>query len=222
MLCPKNYLVRARKRGRECYKRHIKRLESRGAVLSDCSLPTIENAIHAYYIISSSEASSNLARYDGIRYGHRNERAENISDLYRKSRTEGFGQETKRRILLGTYALSAEHQDELYKKALKVRNIITREFRNAFDEYDIIAAPVSPVTAFKLQENLNNPLKMYLKDVYTVAANLAGLPAVSIPCGKDKKGLPIGIQLIGKPFSEKLLLNVGKQIEMEAGRLEII
>ncbi|HHU90870.1 MAG TPA: Asp-tRNA(Asn)/Glu-tRNA(Gln) amidotransferase subunit GatA [Clostridiaceae bacterium] len=200
----------------------LKRLESRGAVLSDCSLPTIENAIHAYYIISSSEASSNLARYDGIRYGHRNERAENISDLYRKSRTEGFGQETKRRILLGTYALSAEHQDELYKKALKVRNIITREFRNAFDEYDIIAAPVSPVTAFKLQENLNNPLKMYLKDVYTVAANLAGLPAVSIPCGKDKKGLPIGIQLIGKPFSEKLLLNVGKQIEMEAGRLEII
>ncbi len=187
--------------------------------MSDCSLPTIENAVHAYYLISSSEASSNLARYDGIRYGHRNKEADNISDLYRNSRAEGFGREVKRRILLGTYALSSGHQEELYKKALKVRSMLAQQFSNAFEKYDIIAAPTCPTTAFKLGEKLDNPLKMYLDDIYTVTANLAGFPALSIPCGKGKNGMPVGIQLIGKPFSEKLLLNVGKTIEKEIGRL---
>lgn len=191
----------------------LKKLESRDVVLHDCSLPTIKNTVPAYYLISSSEASSNLARYDGIRYGYRNEKADNISDLYRQSRTEGFGREVKRRILLGTYALSSGYQDQLYKKALKVRSMIFREFNEAFEKYDILAAPTCPTTAFKLGEKLNDPLKMYLNDIYTVAVNLAGLPALSVPCGKDKNGLPVGIQLIGKPFSERLLLNVGKSIE---------
>lgn len=199
----------------------LKSLESRGATLSECSLPSIKNAVPAYYLISSSEASSNLARYDGIRFGYRNENAKNIADLYRLSRKEGFGSEVKRRILLGTYALSSGYQDELYKKALKVRSIIFQEFNSAFEKYDVIAAPTCPTTAFKLGEKLNDPLKMYLNDIYTVAVNLAGLPAISVPCGKGKNGLPVGIQLIGKPFSEKLLLNVGKRIEKEIGRLEI-
>lgn len=199
----------------------LKRLESCGAQLSYCSLPSIKNSVSAYYLISSSEASSNLARYDGIRYGYRNEKAGNISDLYRLSRSEGFGREVKRRIILGTYALSSGYQDELYKKALKVRSIIAREFNEAFEIYDVIAVPTCPTTAFKLGEKLNDPLKMYLNDIYTVAVNLAGLPALSVPCGKGKNGLPVGIQLIGKPFSEKLLLNVGKKIELEMGRLEI-
>ncbi|MGI6125015.1 MAG: Asp-tRNA(Asn)/Glu-tRNA(Gln) amidotransferase subunit GatA [Acetivibrionales bacterium] len=199
----------------------LRKLESYGNSLSNCTLPSIENAIQAYYLISSSEASSNLARYDGIRYGYRNDDAKNISDFYRKSRSEGFGREVKRRIILGTYALSTGRRDELYRMALKVRGIIAQDFSNTFEKYDIIAAPTSPTTAFKLGEKLNNPLKMYQNDIFTVAANLAGLPAVSIPCGIDKNGLPIGIQLIGKPFSEKLLLNVGKIIERESGRLEI-
>lgn len=204
---------------RTCINDTLRRLESFGNLLSDCSLPTIENAVQAYYLVSSSEASSNLARYDGIRYGHRNKEADNISDLYRNSRAEGFGREVKRRILLGTYALSSGHQEELYKKALKVRSMLAQQFSNAFEKYDIIAAPTCPTTAFKLGEKLDNPLKMYLDDIYTVTANLAGLPALSIPCGKGKNGMPVGIQLIGKPFSEKLLLNVGKTIEKEIGRL---
>jgi len=199
----------------------LKDLESGGALLSDCSLSSIKNAIPAYYIISSSEASSNLARFDGIRYGYRDEKAENISDLYRRSRSEGFGREVKRRILLGTYALSSGYRDELYQKALKVRSMISREFNDALEKYDVIAAPTCPTTAFKLGEKLNDPLKMYLNDIYTVAVNLAGLPALSIPCGKDKNGLPVGIQLIGKPFGEKLLLNIGKMIEMNVGRIQI-
>lgn len=201
--------------------RALKDLESGGAILSECSLPSIKNAVPAYYIISSSEASSNLARFDGIRYGYRDENAKNISDLYRRSRSEGFGREVKRRILLGTYALSSGYQDELYKKALKVRSMISREFNNAFKKYDVIAAPTCPTVAFKLGEKLDDPLKMYLNDIYTVAVNLAGLPAISVPCGKDKNGLPVGIQLIGKPFGEKLLLNIAKMIEMKAGRLQI-
>lgn len=199
----------------------LKSLESGGAVLHDCSLPSIKNAVSAYFLISSSEASSNLARYDGIRYGYRNAKAKDVSELYRLSRAEGFGREVKRRILLGTYALSSGYQDELYIKALKVRTMIAREFNEIFEKYDVIAAPTYPTTAFKLGEKLKDPLTMYLSDVHTVGVNLAGIPALSVPCGKGKNGLPVGIQLIGKPFSEKLLLNVGKNIEKEMGRLEI-
>ncbi|MGI6083875.1 MAG: Asp-tRNA(Asn)/Glu-tRNA(Gln) amidotransferase subunit GatA [Acetivibrionales bacterium] len=204
-----------------CISDTLKRLESDGAVLHDCSLPSIRNAIPAYYLISSSEAGSNLARYDGIRYGCRNEKAEDVSELYRLSRAEGFGREVKRRILLGTYALSSGYQDDLYGKALKVRTLIAREFNEIFGEYDVIAAPTYPTTAFKLGEKTKNPLTMYLSDIYTVGVNLAGIPALSVPCGKDSNGLPVGIQLIGKPFSEKLLLKVGRHIEKEMGRLEI-
>lgn len=206
---------------RAVIKNTLKSLESCGAILSECSLSSIKNAVPAYYLISSAEASSNLARYDGIRYGYRNNKVENISDLLRMSRAEGFGREVKRRIFLGTYALSSGYQDELYKKALKVRSIISRDFTDAFKKYDVIAAPTCPTTAFKLGEKLNDPLKMYLNDIYTVSVNLAGLPALSVPCGKGKNGLPVGIQLIGKPFSEKLLLNVGKNIEKEIGRFVI-
>lgn len=196
----------------------LKRLESRGAILKEVSLSYVLDSVPAYYLISSSEASSNLARYDGIRYGYRNEKAENISQLYRLSRGGGFGREVKRRILTGTYALSSGYHDELYIKALKVRRLIADDFNRAFDNFDLIAAPVYPATAFKIGERTGDPLKMYLGDIFTVSANLAGIPALSVPCGLYRNGLPIGIQLMGKPFSEKLLLRAGLTVEQETGR----
>lgn len=199
----------------------LNRLQIKKATLVDTSLPSIKNSISAYYIISSSEASSNLARYDGIRFGYRNEKARNISELYELSRGGGFGREVKRRILLGTYALSSDKHDELYNKALKVRSMITADFNNSFEQCDIIAAPVYPTTAFKMGEKLDNPLKMYLGDIYTVGVNLAGLPALSVPCGVGKNDMPIGLQLIGRSCSEKLLLRVGYALENEMGRLSI-
>lgn len=200
----------------------VKRLEARGAVIKEVSLPSVSYSVPAYYLISSSEASSNLARYDGIRYGYRNERAGNISQLYRLSRGEGFGQEVKRRILTGTYALSSGYHDELYIKALKVRRLIAEDFSRVFESFDLIAAPVYPVTAFKIGERMGDPLKMYLGDIFTVSANLAGIPALSVPCGLDRNGLPVGIQLMGKPFSEKLLLRAGLAVEQETGRLSML
>lgn len=199
----------------------VKRLEERGAVIKEVSLPSVSYSVPAYYLISSSEASSNLARYDGIRYGYRSEKAENISQLYKLSRSEGFGREVKRRILTGTYALSSGYHDELYIKALKVRRLIADDFNRAFENFDLIAAPVYPVTAFRIGERAGDPLKMYLGDIFTVSANLAGIPALSVPCGLDKKGLPVGLQLMGKPFSEKLLLRAGLVVEQETGRLSI-
>lgn len=199
----------------------LRRLESQGAILQDVSLPSILNSVPAYYLISSSEASSNLARYDGIRYGYRNEKAETVSELYRMSRAEGFGGEVKRRVLAGTYALSSGYHDELYNKALKVRTLISNEFSLVYENIDIIAAPVYPTAAFKIGEKVIDPLKMLVSEIFTVGANLAGLPAISVPCGLSKDGLPIGIQLIGKPFSEKLMIRVGYAIEQEMGRLEI-
>ncbi|MCX7773214.1 MAG: Asp-tRNA(Asn)/Glu-tRNA(Gln) amidotransferase subunit GatA [Clostridia bacterium] len=196
----------------------IREVEGLGAASSETTLPSIMNAVPAYYLISSSEASANLARYDGIRYGYRSPNAQNMSELYRLSRGEGFGREVKRRILLGTHALSSGYHDELYNKALKVRRMIANEFSRAFEQFDVIAAPAYPSTAFRIGEKLEDPLKMYLSDIHTAGVNLAGLPGLVVPCGLDRNGLPIGIQLIGKPFSEKLLLRVGYAIEKALGR----
>ncbi len=183
-----------------------KELEKMGAVIKEVSLPMTDAALSAYYIISCAEASSNLARYDGIRFGHRAKAYTDIEDLYRRSRSEGFGDEVKRRILLGTFVLSKEYVEAYYQKAMQVRAAVVREFAELFAEYDLILTPTAPHTAWKLGEKESSPKQMYLEDVCTVPSSLAGLPAVSICCGKDEKGLPIGLQLIAKPFDEGRLL----------------
>jgi aspartyl-tRNA(Asn)/glutamyl-tRNA(Gln) amidotransferase subunit A len=185
-------------------------LKSLGADISEFSLPISEYAIAAYYIIASAEASSNLARYDGIRYGHRNNSSDNLEDIYIKSRSEGFGSEVKNRIMLGTFALSAGYYDEYYKKALTARETIKKTFDDAFSKYDMIISPVSPSTAPQKGKSLSDPMKMYLSDAYTVSVNLAGLPAISLPCGFDSNGLPIGFQLIGPELHDHKLLNIGQ------------
>lgn len=187
--------------------------KSLGAECEEFSLPLNEYAIPAYYIISSAEASSNLARYDGIKYGYRAPKYTDLLDMYNKTRSEGFGTEVKRRIMLGTYALSSGYYEEYYMKALKVRTLIINDFQKAFEKYDIILGPTAPTTAFMFGEKENNPLDMYLGDVYTVAVNVAGLPALTVPCGFDSKNLPIGMQLIGKALDEKLLLRAGYTFE---------
>lgn len=184
-------------------------LKKLGAIVEEFSLPVTEYAIPAYYIISSAEASSNLARYDGIKYGYRAKNYSDLLDLYKQTRSEGFGSEVKRRIMLGTYALSSGYYDAYYKKALQVRTIIKNEFNEAFNKYDVVLGPTAPTTAYKIGEKSDNPLQMYLGDIYTVSVNIAGLPALAIPCGLDSNGLPIGMQLIGKPFDESTLLRVG-------------
>ena len=176
-----------------------------------------EYAIPAYYIISSAEASSNLARYDGIKYGYRADNYSDLSDLYKKTRSEGFGTEVKRRIMLGTYVLSEGYYDAYYKKALKVRTLIRSSFDDAFEKYDVVLGPTTPTTAYKIGEKRDNPLEMYLGDIYTVSANIAGLPALSIPCGFDSNNLPIGLQLMGKHFDEKTILRVAYTFEQNAG-----
>ncbi|HOP99299.1 MAG TPA: Asp-tRNA(Asn)/Glu-tRNA(Gln) amidotransferase subunit GatA [Acetivibrio clariflavus] len=188
-------------------------LKKLGAQCEEFSLPLTEYAIPAYYLISSAEASSNLARYDGIKYGYRAEKYTDLLDLYKQTRSEGFGTEVKRRIMLGTYALSSGYYDAYYKKALQVRTLIKKGFDEAFEKYDIILGPTAPTTAYKLGEKVNNPLEMYLGDIYTVSVNIAGLPGLVVPCGFDSKGLPIGLQLIGKPFDESTLIQVGYTFE---------
>ncbi|MCX7710774.1 MAG: Asp-tRNA(Asn)/Glu-tRNA(Gln) amidotransferase subunit GatA [Clostridia bacterium] len=187
--------------------------KSLGAECEEFSLPITEYAIPAYYLIACAEASSNLARYDGIKYGYRAAKYTDLLDLYKQTRSEGFGAEVKRRIMLGTYALSSGYYDAYYKKALQVRTIIKQEFDKAFSKYDFIIGPTTPTTAFKLGEKTANPLEMYLEDIYTVSVNIAGLPGLVVPCGKDSKGLPIGLQLIGKPFDESTLLRAGYTFE---------
>jgi aspartyl-tRNA(Asn)/glutamyl-tRNA(Gln) amidotransferase subunit A len=178
------------------------------------SLPNSPHAIATYYIVATAEASSNLARYDGIRYGHRATAARSLGDLYERTRAEGFGAEVKRRILLGTYALSAGYYDAYYLRAQKVRALIRRDFDQAFASgIDAVLSPTSPTPAFKLGEKIDDPLAMYLNDIYTVPANLAGLPGISVPCGFSKAGLPIGLQLIGKPFEEASLLRIARAAE---------
>lgn len=181
--------------------------KARGAEVREVSLPHTEYALAAYYIIATAEASSNLARYDGVRYGHRSAEAESLLDLYFKSRAEGFGSEVKRRIILGTYVLSSGYYDAYYGRAQKVRTLIRQDFIDAYREVDVILTPTSPTPAWKRGEKTENPLSMYLADIYTIGVNLAGLPAISVPCGFTAGGLPIGLQLIGQPFAEADLLS---------------
>jgi aspartyl-tRNA(Asn)/glutamyl-tRNA(Gln) amidotransferase subunit A len=190
----------------------IKLLESQGAEVKEIRLPHTHLAISAYYVIAPAECSSNLSRYDGVRYGHRCDNPKNLDDLYKRTRSEGFGSEVKRRILTGTYALSAGYYDAYYIKAQKIRRLILNDFIEAFKEVDVILTPTTPSTAFKLGEKAQDPIAMYLSDIYTIAVNLAGLPGISMPCGFDQ-GLPIGVQLIGKHFDEARILNVAHQYQ---------
>lgn len=185
----------------------IKEYEKLGATLHEMSLPNTELSIPAYYVIAPAECSSNLARFDGVRYGHRCENPVDLVDLYKRSRSEGFGKEVIRRIMLGTYALSTGYYDAYYLKAQKIRHLIRDDYTKAFQEVDVILGPTTPTTAFKIGEKANDPVSMYLSDIYTIAVNLAGLPGLSIPVGMTK-GLPIGLQLIGNFFEEARLLNV--------------
>lgn len=190
----------------------LNQLEKLGAVWEEISLPHSEYAVAAYYLLSSSEASSNLARFDGIRYGRRSDNAEDLIDLYHKSRSEGFGDEVKRRIMLGTYALSSGYYDAYYLKAQKVRTLIKQDFDKAFETYDVLVGPTTPTTAFPLGSQIDDPLKMYLNDVCTNPISLAGLPAISVPCGMSD-GLPIGLQIIGNAFDESNVLRVAHAFE---------
>lgn len=187
--------------------------EKMGAEIEEVSMPVMEYALPAYYVISSAEASSNLARFDGVRYGYRAPEYDDIDSLYKNTRSEGFGKEVKRRIMLGSFVLSSGYYDEYYKKALQVRTLIINEFNSVFAGHDFIISPVAPSVAYKLGEKTHSPVEMYMGDIYTVPVNIAGLPALSIPCGKDKDGMPIGMQLIGKAFCENTLLRAGYAFE---------
>lgn len=192
-------------------------LSKNGAVVEFFSLGMVDYVIPAYYIIACAEASSNLERFDGVKYGYRTPDATELHEMYKKSRAEGFGEEVKRRILLGSFVLSAGYYDAYYMKALRAKGLIKKEFDKAFQKYDCILAPASPTTAPKIGTSLSDPLQMYLSDIYTVAVNLAGLPAVSLPCGMDSKGLPIGMQLIGDCFQEKKILRAAAAYEQLRG-----
>jgi len=193
-------------------KQAIKKCENEGAKIVEISLPHTKYALPTYYLIATSEASANLARYDGIRYGYSFKEAEDLLDVYLKSREKGFGSEVKRRIILGTYALSAGYYDAFYLKAQKVRTLLKRDFEKAFEKVDVIFTPVSPTPAFKIGEKINNPLSMYLSDIYTVSINLVGVPAVSVPVGFANH-LPVGLQIIGKYFEENKILSIGSFFE---------
>lgn len=186
-----------------------KLLESEGALIEEFEFPMLDYAVPAYYIIASAEASSNLSRFDGVKYGYRAEDAANLRDIYLKSRTEGFGSEVKKRIMLGAFVLSSGYYDAYYNKALQVKALIKKAFDEAFEKYDMLLGPVAPTTAPLLGESLKDPLRMYLSDIYTVSANFAGLPGLSLPCGFDSKGMPIGLQLLGKAFDDVKLLKAG-------------
>jgi len=198
---------------REEIEKTVDRFREAGALIHTVTLPHLEYNISAYYILMTAEASSNLARYDGARYGYRSSKGSDLTEMYIASRSEGFGAETKRRIMLGTYVLSAGYYDAYYRKAQKVRRLIQEDFINAFNEVDCVLMPTSPTTAFSIGEKINDPLQMYLSDIYTVSANLAGVPAISVPCGSDKRGLPIGVQLVGKQFDEATILRVADFLE---------
>ena len=187
----------------------IKMLESEGANVEEFEFSMLDYAVPAYYIIASAEASSNLSRFDGVKYGFRSENAEGLRDVYLKTRTEGFGSEVKKRIMLGAFALSSGYYDAYYNKALQVKALIKQAFDSAFEKYDMILGPVAPTTAPKIGESLKDPLAMYLSDIYTVSVNLAGLPGLSLPCGFDGEGMPVGMQLLGKAFDDAKLLRAG-------------
>ncbi|MCI9226649.1 MAG: Asp-tRNA(Asn)/Glu-tRNA(Gln) amidotransferase subunit GatA [Dorea sp.] len=191
----------------------VRVLEERGAAVEEFDLSLVQYAIPAYYVIASAEASSNLSRFDGVKYGYRTEDYEGLHNMYKKTRSEGFGAEVKRRIMLGSFVLSSGYYDAYYLKALRTKALIKQAFDRAFDKYDVIIAPASPTTALKLGHSLSDPMKMYLGDIYTVSANLAGLPGISVPVGTDSKGLPIGMQIIGNCFEEKKIIRAAYTLE---------
>ena len=193
----------------------IAKYKEMGADVEEISLDIAQYSLATYYIIACAEASSNLGRYDGIRYTHRSSEAKTLKEIYKKSRSEAFGSEVKRRIILGTYVLSSGYYDAYYKKAQQVRTLVMNEFNKAFEKYDIIITPTSPTTAFKIGEKSTNPMEMYLADICTVSVNIAGLPGISIPCGVDSEGLPIGMQIIGKKFDEETIIKAAYAYEQE-------
>ena len=215
---PREYFIPGMDREVEdAAKKAISLVEGLGAEIIEISLPHTEYAVLTYYIIAPCEASSNLARYDGVKYGFRAADASTLRDMYLKTRAEGFGNEVKRRIMLGTYALSAGYYDAYYLKAQRVRTLIKRDFDEAFEKVDVIMAPTAPETAFRLGEKTGDPIKMYLSDVLTIPCNIAGLPGISIPCGFSSSGLPIGIQVLGKAFDEESVIRVAHAYEQHAG-----
>ncbi|ABZ85532.1 aspartyl/glutamyl-tRNA(asn/gln) amidotransferase, a subunit [Heliomicrobium modesticaldum Ice1] len=201
---------------KEVIEKAVKTIEDLGAEVAECSLPHTEYALPVYYLIAPAEASSNLARYDGVRYGYRSESADDLITMFKKTRAEGFGDEVKRRIMLGTYALSSGYYDAYYLKALKVRTLIKNDFDQAFEKFDVILSPTTPTVAFKFGDRTDNPLQMYLSDIYTLSVNLAGIPGLSINAG-FAKGMPVGLQIIGKPFDEARLLQIAYAYEEATG-----
>lgn len=194
-----------------------KMLEEKGAIVEEFDLSLVEYAIPAYYIIASAEASSNLERFDGVKYGYRTAEYTDLHNMYKKTRSEGFGPEVKRRIMLGSFVLSSGYYDAYYIKALRTKALIKQAFDKAFEKYDVILGPVAPTTALKIGESLSDPLKMYLGDIYTVSVNLAGLPGISLPCGFDRDGMPVGMQLLAKPFDEKTIIRAAYTFEQSRG-----
>ena len=214
---PKEYRVDGMpKEIEKLWENGIKIIKDNGGDVIDISLPNTNYALPAYYIVAPAEASSNLARYDGVKYGFRS-KGENLIDMYEKTRSEGFGDEVKRRILIGTYVLSSGYYDAYYLKAQKVRRLIKNDFDEAYKKVDAILTPSTPSSAFKIGEKLNDPVSMYLNDIFTVPINLAGLPAISLPAGNDKNGFPLGLQVIGKAFDEQTILNIAYSIEKNIG-----
>ncbi|WP_163539173.1 Asp-tRNA(Asn)/Glu-tRNA(Gln) amidotransferase subunit GatA [Gracilibacillus sp. YIM 98692] len=211
---PKEYLQEGvNPEVRETVLEALKQYEELGATWEEVSLPHSKYAVAAYYLLSSSEASANLARFDGVRYGVRSEKADNMLDMFKLSRAEGFGDEVKRRIMLGTFALSSGYYDAYYKKAQKVRTLIKNDFEKVFEDYDVIVGPTTPTPAFKVGENIDDPLTMYANDILTIPVNLAGVPGISLPCGFSSEGLPIGLQIIGKHFDESKVYRAAHAFE---------
>ena len=211
---PKEYFGEGiNKEVKEALEKAIEEYKAMGAIVEECSIPIAEYALATYYIIACAEASSNLGRFDGIRYGYRTSNFKNLRDIFINSRTEGFGKEVKRRIILGTYVLSSGYYDAYYKKAQQVRTLVKKEFDKAFEKYDILITPTAPTVAFDIGQRSNNPLEMYLADICTVSINIAGLPGISIPCGVDSNGMPIGMQIVGKHFAEETILNAAYTYE---------
>lgn len=211
---PKEYFIKGIDREvKQSVDDAIKKLEDLGAICEDMSLLHTEYAVGVYYLVATAEASSNLARFDGVQYGLRASETRSIIEMHKKTRQLGFGDEAKRRIILGTFALSSGYYDAYYLRALKVRTLIKKDFETAFKKFDAIVTPTSPTPAFKVGEKTNDPLTMYLSDIFTISANLAGIPGISLPCGFTKKGLPIGLQVLGKPFDEETILRVAYNYE---------
>lgn len=211
---PKEYFIEGMDgEVKDAIKLAVEKLEGLGAICENTSLPHTEYAVSVYYLVATAEASSNLARFDGVQYGMRPENVKSITEMYKKTRGIGFGDEAKRRIILGTFALSSGYYDAYYLKALKVRTLIKRDFDEAFKKFDAIITPASPTAAFKIGEKTSDPLTMYLSDIFTISANLAGIPGISIPCGFTKNNLPIGLQILGKPFDEEMILRIAYNYE---------